>query len=313
MRAIGFTEFGGPDVMQVLHLPEPHPGPGQVRIKVCAADINPSDSNARQGGLARTNSTWFPPSSHYVVGWDAAGVIDEVGDGVTRLGVGEAVIALVHPRSIFGAQAEFVVAPQESVVTAPAGATHAEASTLLMNAMTARTALDALTLTTGDTVAITGAAGAVGGYGVQLAKADGVRVIVESTPADETLLATLGADVIVPRSNDFAAAILRAHGPVDGVLDAALLNGAIAPAVRDNGIIFGARGFNGDTDRGITWKFAAAYDFLGNTTALEKLRDQAEDGTLTLRVSQTYAPEQAIDAHRHLDKGGYRGRLVFTL
>jgi NADPH:quinone reductase-like Zn-dependent oxidoreductase len=121
-----------------------------------------------------------------------------------------------------GAYAEEIVVPAASVVRAPRGVDLAAASTLLMNALTARVALDALALTDGQTVAVTGAAGALGGYLIQLARADGLRVVADAAPADEGLVRSLGADMVVARGDGIAAAI-RAVVPsgVDGLFDGA--------------------------------------------------------------------------------------------
>ncbi|MEU0543123.1 NADP-dependent oxidoreductase [Nocardia sp. NPDC005978] len=313
MLAVGFERFGGPEVMTLLTLPEPHVGPGQVRIKVEAADINIADADARSGAIARQLPQWYPVhTGPYVVGWDAAGVIDEVGPGVEgRLLCGDAVIALVHPRLACGAQAEFVIADAASVVHAPRGKTPVAAATLLMNALTARAALDSLRVGEGSIIAVTGAAGAVGGFAVELAKAAGIRVIADATPDDRELVTALGADMIVERGPGLARAILAAAGPVDGVIDTAMLDDAITPAVVPGGSIFSACGFTGRPGDGIRWTYRPEYELLSATAELEKLRDAAERDELTLRVAATCLPGQASDAHRQIEAGGTGGRLVF--
>ncbi|NEC51453.1 NADP-dependent oxidoreductase, partial [Actinospica acidiphila] len=198
MKAIGLTTYGGPDVLRELELPTPEAGPGEVRIRVHAAAVNPTDVMMRTGGHAARLRDVPPP---YVPGMDAAGVIDQIGPGVDgRLSVGQRVVALVMPvRPQGGAYAEQIVVPAESVVPAPAGTDHAEASTLLMNAATARLALDTLALPKGATVAVTGAAGAVGGYTIQLAEADGLTVVADAAPHDRDLVRGFGAGHVVDR------------------------------------------------------------------------------------------------------------------
>ncbi|MBF9326975.1 NADP-dependent oxidoreductase [Mycobacteroides chelonae] len=313
MRAVGFETFGGPEVMKVLDLPEPRPGHGQVRIRVVAADINISDIGARNGANGY-RPEWFPlHDGPYVVGWDAAGVIDEVGEGVDTFKPGDAVLALLHPKLTLGAQAEFVVADIASVVAAPRGKTLVEASTLLMNAVTARVLLDTLGLSRGDAIAVTGAAGAVGGYAVQLAKADGLHVIADASDADRDLVEALGADVVVERGKGFAQAVLDTYGPVAGALDSALLDDALVPAVSDDGIIASPRpSQSGGHPRGIKSTFEAVFDWLDATEKLAVVRDAVEAGALTLRVADVYLPDQAAEAHRRLEAGGVRGRLVIT-
>jgi NADPH:quinone reductase len=196
MKAIGLTEFGGPEVLKVIDVPEPHPGPGEIRIRVHASGVNPTDLTFRAGGRAAQLAGRPPP---YVPGMDAAGIVDELGDATDgRLAVGDAVIAYVIPMGPHGGTyAERIVVDEASVVPAPRGATFPEASTLLLNAATARLSLDALALPLGAVVAVIGGAGAVGGYATQLAKADGLSVLAVARPSDEALVRSLGADVVV--------------------------------------------------------------------------------------------------------------------
>ena len=147
MRAMGITEFGGPEVLRLVDLPDPEPGPGEVRIRVRAAAVNPTDTVLRSGGRAERLKDIPPP---HVPGMDAAGELEQIGEGVrTTLKVGDRVMAVVVPLGQRGAYAERVVVPAESVVPSPAGTTDAEAATLPMNGLTARLALDALGAPTG--------------------------------------------------------------------------------------------------------------------------------------------------------------------
>jgi NADPH:quinone reductase-like Zn-dependent oxidoreductase len=314
VKAVGFTEFGGPEVMRVLELPEPHAGPGQVRIKVAAAAVHPSDVNTRLGVAAKYMPENYPPAEVYVVGWDAAGVIDEVGEGVrAELAAGVEVIALLEPKLALGAQAEYVVAQAESVVRAPKGVDLTAASTLLMSALTARMALDALELSPGATVAVTGAAGAVGGYAVQLAKAAGLTVIADAAEKDRDLVIGLGADHVLLRGDGFAEGVRElCPAGADGIIDAGVMNAAVAAAVRDGGTILALQGFTGATDRGVRWLPVFVHVGIRDTATLRELRDQAESGILTLRVAATYPAEQAGEAQRLFEEGGVRGRPVLV-
>jgi NADPH:quinone reductase-like Zn-dependent oxidoreductase len=315
MKAIGFTEFGGPEVLTVLELDEVHAGPGEVRIHVHAADVNPSDCMARAGAVRdyaeQMGETPAPP---YVVGWDAAGVVDEIGPGVSAdYRIGDDVIAITLPVGAGGAYVESLVVPAESVVRAPAGADHIAASTLPMNGLTARLALDHLALSPGATLAVTGAVGALGGFVVQLAKADGLTVIADASPADEKTVAALGADTVVARGPDVADRI-RAIVPdgVDGLVDCAVLDDAVRGAVRDGGHIATVRFYQGASERGITWHPVFVADYLRDQKRLDTLSRQAEAGVLTLRVADTYPAQDAAEAHHRMQKGGVRGRLVLV-
>ncbi|MBZ5714835.1 quinone oxidoreductase family protein [Nannocystis pusilla] len=311
MRAIIVEEFGGPEVLKVVELPEPRPGAGEVRIRVHAAAVNPTDVLLRSGEIKRLAPQLPPPP--YIPGMDAAGVIDAVGPGGDgRLKVGDEVVAVVTPYGPHkGAYAEQIVAPAASVVRAPAGSSLAAASTLLMNALTVRLGLDAFGLQPGQTVAVTGAAGAVGGYAIELAKADGLRVIADASPADHALVERLGADVILERGDDLARRIREvAPQGVDVVIDAAMLHEQILPAIRDGGGIVTVRGWSGPTERGVVVHPVFVGTALTDTAKLERLRQQAEDGQLSLRVARVLPAAEAAEAHRLLEAGGVRGRLV---
>ena len=308
MRIVGVTSFGGPEALQVLEVPEPHPGPGEVRVRVHAATVNATDVGLRQGHQGYPLPARAEP---YVPGMEAAGVISEVSPD-SGWQVGDRVIAVVVAAGPHGgAYADELVVDARSVVRMPADTDFAAAATLPMNGLTARGALDLLGLPAGSTIAVTGAAGAVGGYAVQLAKADGLHVIADAAEADEDLVRGLGADRLV-RRGEGAADRIRALAPdgVDGVIDAALLNQAVVPAIRDNGALAVFRGWDGEPGRGITVGKVFVHDQVTDTAALDKLRQQAEDGALTLRVARILPAEQAAEAHRLLEAGGQRGRIV---
>ncbi len=310
MRAVGVTEFGGPEVLRLVDLPERHAGPGEVRLRVLAATVNPTDTYTRNGSRAEALKAAGPPP--YVPGMDVAGVIDEVGDDVaTGVSVGMHVMGVVVPSGSHGGYSESLVLPAESVVAVPFGASGAEASTLPMNALTARLSLDLLGLAPGSTIAVTGAAGAYGGYVVQLAKSDGLRVIADASAADEQLVRALGADVVVRRGDDVAARVLdAAPGGVDGLADGSVQNDLLFPAIRDGGGFAAVRGLRADAPRGITIHPVWVRTYAKEWTALDRLRRQAEQGAVSLRVARTFAPEEAGEAHRLLEAGGIRGRLV---
>jgi NADPH:quinone reductase-like Zn-dependent oxidoreductase len=310
MKAVALDTYGGPEVLQLLDFPEPHAGPGEVRIRVHAAAVNPADTLIRSGAAAAA----FGKRAVYIPGLDAAGVIDELGADVsTRLQLGDRVMAMVNPtRRAGGGYVELLVLPENHVAIAPTGASHAQAATLPMNALTARLALDTLALRAGQSIAITGAAGAVGGYALQLAKADGLRVFADASPADEELVAALGADVVVPRGLGMAQH-LRAAQPagVDGAIDAAVIGAPLLSAVRDGGTIAIIRGGGPTlTERGISYVTVYVHDYDGRLDKLDQLRRQAEQGELSLRVAHVMPFEHADRAHRLLEAGGIRGRLI---
>ena len=311
MRAVAVTEFGGPEALHLVDLPEEHAGPGQVRIRVTAFAVSPTDTNLRSGFYVERDPVKEPP---YVPGMDAAGVLVEIGEGVqTDLVVGDHVMAVVVPTGAHGAYREDLVLPARSVARVPAGVDDVAASTLPMNGLTARLGLDSMALQPGQVLAVTGAAGAFGGYTVQLAKAAGLTVVADAKPEDEELVRGLGADVVVPRGDDVAARI-REQFPdgVDGLADGAVQDAAVLPAVKDGGAVVTVRGYQGDGERGLRVFPVFVRTYAEEQEKLDELRARVEDGTVTLRVAQTYPAEQAAEAHRRLEAGGVRGRLVVT-
>ncbi len=308
--------FGGPDVLRVVDLPEPHAGPGQVRVRVHAAAVNPADTLLRSGGLAHAFAGVPGP---YVPGMDIAGVIDEIGpDTETGLSPGDPVMAMVLPIGpAAGGYAEYVVLPAGWVVHAPAGTDHAAASTLPMNGLTALLALDRLDLAPGSVLAVIGAAGTLGGYLVQLARHAGLTVVADAAPGDEALVRRSGAAEVVPRGPGVAERLraLRPDG-VDAVADPALAGPGLLDALRDGGVYAQFRG--GDEPGGHEFsgdgrvRRVFVPDYAGRTDKLRQIGGLAEAGVLIPSVAATLPAAEAADAHRRLESGGVRGRLVLT-
>jgi len=293
----------------MVELPDLTPEAGQVRVRVEAATVNPADTLFRAGGVA-AHIAAEPP---YVAGLEFAGTIDAVGpDAGWEAGAAVMGITAFIPNGR-GAHAEQVVVDARSVVDIPSGASMAEAATLPMNGLTARLAVDRLGLARRQTLAVTGAAGAVGGYVVQLASSEGIRVIAISREDDEDLVRRFGADEFVPRGDDFAAAVRDlTGGGVDAVVDGALIGGGVLPAVRDGGRIICVRGFVGEPERGISTELISVRAYGTESEKLRSLARSVEDGALSLRVAETFPPDRAADAHARLEASGLRGRLVLA-
>ena len=310
MRAVGVTEFGGPEALHLVDVPEEHAGPGEVRLRVSAATVNPTDTYLALGVYAERDPVKEPP---YVPGMDVAGVVDEIGEGVDRpdLAVGTAVMGIVVPSGAHGGYRESIVLPADSVVPVPDGVSDVEAATLPMNGLTARLSLDLMGLRPGQVLAVTGAAGAYGGYVVQLAKADGLTVVADASEVDEQLVRDLGADVVVRRGDDVAARIRELYPEgVDGLADGSVQDALVLPAVRDGGKVATVRGYRGDGQRELQVLPTLVRRVAKDRGALDRLRQQAADGVVALRVARTFPAAETAQAHRMLARGGTRGRLV---
>jgi NADPH2:quinone reductase len=309
MRAVVITGPGGLEVLGVADRAVRHAGPGEVRIAVKAAAVNPTDIGLRENGAGdELQPPWVP-------GMDAAGTIESVGAEVDRLAVGDKVMAAVSPRRPEGgAQAELIVVPAASVVPIPDGATLSQAATLPMNGLTARLGLELLGLEAGQSLAVSGGAGLLASYVIPLAKVHGLRVIADAGPEDRELVRSFGADVIVPRGEGFAAAVREvATGGVDALFDTALLGHAAFAAIRDGGAMAVVRGWDDSTpERGIEIRQVRVITVLERTDWLRELRELASEGRIALRVAAEFPPEKAAEAQRLMAAGGLRGRAVIV-
>ncbi len=282
------------------------PARGELRISVAAAAVNPTDIVVRRNGLDDQPTPWVP-------GMDLAGVVEAVGEGVSRLAVGEEVMAAVTPRRPEGgAQAELVVLSEASAVAIPEGSTVAQAATLPMNGLTAVLALEHLGLYEEQTLAVSGGAGLLASYAIPLAKLRGIRVLADANREDEELVRSFGADEVLPRGENFPTVVRHiTRDGADGFLDTALLGQAAMPAIRDGGRLAIVRRLAGLVpERGIEVREVYVFEVLERTDWLEELRDHASRGALVLRVAGEYPPERAGDAHRAMEAGGLRGRAL---
>ncbi|MFF4250827.1 NADP-dependent oxidoreductase [Streptomyces sp. NPDC001663] len=295
MRAAVVRTFGGPEAVEVVDVDVPEPAARQVRIKVAAAALNPVDAGVRQG-------VFGGGGKQIGLGWDVAGTVDATGVA-TAWSVGDEVVALdygmVKP---LGTHAEYVVVDTDAVAKAPATVDAVQAATLPLNALAAVQALDLLELGEGQSLLITGAAGAVGGFAVQLAARRGISVTALARKGDEEFLRSLGAA-------HFASGAVGAGG-VDAVLDAAVLGEAALEWVRDGGVYVGVIPQAAPAPvRGVR---TGAVEVSADGAQLAELAALVDEGVLTLRVAETYALEEAPKAHARLAEGGVRGRLVLV-
>ncbi|SEU13230.1 zinc-dependent alcohol dehydrogenase family protein [Stigmatella erecta] len=314
MRAMVLPRFGGPELFEVQDVPAPTPGPGQVLVRVIASGTNPVDAKLRQDG------SWAGLKPPAVIGYDASGIVEQVGPGVTDFQAGDAVF---YTPEIFGntlgTYAELNTVNASIVAKKPSRLSHEEAAAVPLAAGTAWDALvRRLQLRVGETVLIHGGAGGVGSFAVQIAKAVGARVLATSGPDNLETLRKLGADVAINyRSEDAAQVALRETGGqgVDAVFDTAGQNVIPSiPAVRPFGRIATILGVNGDLSAFYPRNLTVHGVFLlRERRRLEELTALIERGQVRPLVERVLPLEKLAEAHRQLDSGHGRGKWVLTV
>jgi NADPH2:quinone reductase len=302
MRVVEVTRLGGPEVLGVAERPEPQPGPGQVVVRVGAANVNPTDLGARQG-----RGRVAPPDPPFVLGWDVAGEVSAVGEG-SDLEIGDRVVGMVQwyeAGGSVGAYAESVAFDSDWLVPLPDSLDYEIACTIPLNALTARQGLELLDAPDGCDLLVTGASGAVGSFTVQLAKAAGHRVIAQAGRDDEGWPRELGADEVLPRDTD-----LSSIEPVPAVFDAVPLGEAALAALEDGGAVVTTRRVpEADPARRIRKEsFLIHHD----RNALRELVDAVAAGELRTRVDRTLPLAEAAEAHRLVEAGGLHGKVVLV-
>ncbi|MFG2027508.1 NADP-dependent oxidoreductase [Streptomyces sp. NPDC048825] len=304
MRAAVVTAFGDPEAVEIIETDVPEPAAGQVRIKVAAATLNPVDAEVRAGAFA---GIFGGAGERHGLGWDVAGTVDGVdatAGATAGWSVGDEVVALLFAMGAsLGTHADYVIVDADAVAKAPTTADAVHAATLPLNALTAAQALDQLDLQKGQELLVTGAAGAVGGYAVQLASHRGISVTALARESDEELVRSLGAA-------HFASSDAVKAGSADAVLDAAVLGEAALEWVRDGGAYLGVIPQAAPASvRGVR---TGAVSVAPDGARLAELVALLDEGVLTARVAETYALDDAVKAHARLAEGGVRGRIVLV-
>ncbi|MET9607672.1 NADP-dependent oxidoreductase [Streptomyces sp. NPDC006512] len=310
VRAVVVRSAGGPEALEHVETEVPVTGAGRIRIRMEAAAVNPVDAATRSGAL--TGAGLMAPREVTGIGWDVAGVVEEIGPGVTGFAAGDRVIGLRDRLDVpLGTYAETVVLDAGAVARAPGSVSAQAAATLPLSGLTAWQALDLLGLSPGATVLVTGAAGGVGGFAVELAVERGLRVVGSAAAADEEFVRSRGARWFVPRDTDPAEGVRAVvPGGVDGALDAAVVGIAALGAVRNRGsfvsVVAGAAPV---ALRGIR---VAEVWVAADGAQLAGLSALVDAGRLTPRVAGVLPLARAAEAHRRLARGGLRGRLVLV-
>ena len=307
-KAITYNGLGGPEVIEIVNRSVRPPEAGEVRIRVKAAGVNPTDELLRK---MENSMVRFP----VIPGADAAGVIESVGSGVSRLQVGDEVMAALTPYGPDGgAQATYIVVPALSVVSMPKGTTFAQAASLPMNGLTALRAIELTELKAGQVLAVTGGAGLLAHYTIAAAKKQGLTIIADAKSEEFDLVRSYGANFVVQRGYGFTDAVRRQFPDgVDALIDTAVLGAKSFPAIRDGGIYISVRRLgNMSKQRDIQMKMVWVLDVIQNTVGLELLKAMVESGEIKLRVAGEYVPEQVAIAQQALAAGGLRGRPVIV-
>ncbi|WP_369143335.1 NADP-dependent oxidoreductase [Streptomyces sp. R44] len=308
MKAISYSRYGGPEVLEYGELPEPKIGPDAVLIEVRAAAVNPVDWKCQAGYLDGMMDAVFP----VVPGWDVSGVVVRLGLSVPEFAVGDEVMGYVREDFLSrGTFAEYVAAPVRTLARKPRTFDFEEAAALPLAGLTAYQALHRpLAVRPGETVLVHAAAGGVGSMAVQIARHLGCRVIGAARDAGLERVAELGADPVRYDEETFTDQV-RALAPlgVDAVLDTIggpfleLSARLLAPHARLASIADGEVLALGGT---YFWTRPDAAD-------LAALADLADAGVLTVRVARSFPLEQAAEAQRANAAGGLNGKVVVTV
>lgn len=302
MRAVQFTEYGGPEVLQLVDLPDPHPGEGQVRIRVRAVGISATDPKIRSGAVDTGDP--LPQTT----GRDVAGIVDEVGEGVTDVKEGD---------RVFGVSDDGAGAAEYALLTfrapIPDSLGFVDAAALPVALETATRGLDQLKVTAGTTLFVNGATGGIGSVVVQLAAARGARVIGAASAANQNQLRLLGAEPVV--YGEGMVERIRAIVPdgVDAALDV-VGNGILGELIDIAGgadHVVTLADFYGSKEHGVHFSngFSDGHAF----HALLTVGELIETGRFWLSVDRTFLLDDIAQAHRVSEGGRVRGRLVLIV
>ncbi|GAA3006776.1 NADP-dependent oxidoreductase [Kitasatospora albolonga] len=307
MKAITYRAYGGADVLEYGEVPTPKVGPDAVLVKVRAAAVNPVDWKIQAGYLDGFLDAVFP----VIPGWDVAGVVEQVGVGVTEYAVGDEVMGYVREDMVSrGTFAEYVAAPVRTLAHKPAALSFEQAAGLPLAGLTAHQALtQALAVRAGETVLVHAAAGGVGSLAVQIAVALGANVIGTASERNHEFLRGLGAEPVA--YGEGLAERVRALAPqgVDAVLD---LVGGDALTVSPSLLAEGGR--LASIADGAVLALGGRYVFVRPDTAgLTELAELADKGLLTVEVAATFPLERAAEAQRLNAEGHTRGKIVVTV
>jgi NADPH:quinone reductase-like Zn-dependent oxidoreductase len=301
-QAVRFDEYGGVDVLHVTDVERPVPGPGQVLVRVKAAAINPGEGKIRSGELAQRWPTTFPSGE----GSDLAGLVEELGGGVTGFAVGDEVVGFTDNRA---SHAELVLVEAANLVHKPVGVSWEVAGSLYVAGTTAYAMVRAVSLGPDDTVVVSGAAGGVGSIAVQLARNARATVIGLASEANHPWLASHGVTGVTYGEGVAERIRAAADGQVDAFLDTqggGYVELALELGVRPERIDTIAD-FEAVQKYGVKGDGNAAG---GNAQVIGELADLVDRGLLEVPIASVYPLDKVQDAYRELEHGHTRGKIV---
>jgi NADPH:quinone reductase-like Zn-dependent oxidoreductase len=304
MKAIVYRQYGGPEVLELVELPEPKVGQSSVLVQVKAAALNPADIGMQAGAADSIVDAWFP----VIPGWDVAGVVQAVGPGVTEFRPGDEVVGFVYEGILrHGTYAERVAAAVSYFAPKPRAATWAQAAGLPLAGLTAYQAVVRhIHLSKGETLLIHGAGGSVGSLAAQIAVSLGARVIGSASRADDPYLVSLGVEP-VHYDGDLVEKVRQlAPRGVDATLDCAGRGvlAKTAPLYGEKTRVFSIA----DAAPGATTIFARP-----DQGDLVKLVELVDAGRLTVRIAATYPLERALEAQKALVQGRLSGKIILEI
>jgi NADPH:quinone reductase-like Zn-dependent oxidoreductase len=309
MKAVRFHEFGGPEVLRYEEADRPVAAQGEVLIRVAGSAFSPADAGIRGGTLP------FPVTLPHVPGYDVSGTVEAIGEGVTGLRAGDAVVGFL-PMGADGSAAEYVVAPANVLVAAPSSIDLVDAAALPSVALTAWQALfDLAALESGQRLLITGAGGAVGGYAVQLAKRAGAYVIATASPRSRDGVTAAGADEVIDHTS--TAVLDAVTEPVDVLLNLAPISpeefAALVALVRDGGIVVATTAWMttpGDDTRGVRTAGVFVEAKTDQLAQLAQLVALVDSGELAVDVSRRVPLSELPAIHAQAAAGELHGKVV---
>ena len=313
MRAVIVREPGPAESLELTELERPTPGAGRVVVRIGAVGVNPVDASNR------SDPSWAGIEPPYVVGYEFAGWIDEVGLGVPQFVRGDAVWGMCPVRGTrWGTYADYVELDAGWVGPRPATVDVVEAAAIPLAGSTALQLLDRLALQSGETVLVHGASGGVGRLLVQLARMRGIRVAAASRRAWHPLLRDLGVEIVIDRegSDVVATAVRDLDGPVDAVADCAghgLLAASLA-GIREGGSAGSIVELCGDFDEAIDRNIRLHGVLVRpERETLDRLREAVEQGALRPVVDAVVEPDAIVETHRRLEAGQGIGKVVLRM